>query len=270
MKRSTVSALACVGCVVLACAVGCGPDYGKDVLAWKELPALPDPVGFAGPFAGASNGALIVAGGANFPTGRPWDGATKVWHDRVFVLAHPRGSWKSPPQKLPRPLAYGVSASANNVVVCCGGGDAGRHYADAFLLRWDGLNITTEPLPPMPAPAAVFCGAIVGQTLSKAPKERAWQVLAPWPGRARMLAVAGAQDGHFFLISGVDLVAGPAGKPRRRYLRDVYRYTPDFGWRRMADLPHAVAGAPTPAVGWRDKGLLVLGGDVGRHSARVS
>src|ERR1051326_3509891 len=40
-------------------------------LDWKELPALPDREGFATPFAGVSGGALIVAGGANFPVKRP-------------------------------------------------------------------------------------------------------------------------------------------------------------------------------------------------------
>ena len=36
-------------------------------LNWETLPALPDAHGVAGAFAGAHNGALIVAGGANFP-----------------------------------------------------------------------------------------------------------------------------------------------------------------------------------------------------------
>jgi len=33
-------------------------------LHWSELPPLPDKIGFAGPFAGAHNGVLIVGGGA--------------------------------------------------------------------------------------------------------------------------------------------------------------------------------------------------------------
>jgi len=291
MKRGAVPVLAAWGCVLLVS--GCGPDHGKDLLAWKSLPSLPDPVGFAGAFAGVSNGELIVAGGANFPTGRPWDGAQKVWHDRIFILAGPRDSWRSCAQKLPRPLAYGVSASASNAVVCCGGGDAERHYADAFLLRWDGTKVAVEPLPPMPGPAAFFCGAVVGESLyvaggraapdspetlrtlwaidlAEVPTRRKWRELPPWPGPGRMLAVAAAQDGHFFLISGVDLVRGRDGKPRRRYLRDVYRYTPGFGWRRMADLPRPVAGAPTPAEPWRDTGLLVFGGDDSLYARRVS
>ena len=296
MKRSAIPAVAILSVALLAGVSGCGPerpDYGKDVLKWEQLPALPDPVGFAGAFAGASEDALIVAGGANFPAGRPWDGSPKVWHDRIFVLDDPEGPWQLASEKLPRPLAYGLSVSANNGVVCCGGGDAKRHYADGFLLRWDGGKILTHALPPMPRPAAFFCGAILGETLyvaggleqPQAPaamktfwaldlsaneKQRKWVELPPWPGPPRMLAVAAAQDGRFFLFSGVELVPGRGGKPTRRYLQDAYRFAPGFGWHRMADLPHPVAGAPTPALAWREKGILVLGGDDGCLALRTS
>ena len=98
----------------------------RDVLRWGELPALPDAIGFAGVFAGVSNDALIVAGGANFPTGPPWDGHPKRWHDRIFVLPNPDASWQTGFQ-LPRPLAYGVSATWGNTLICLGGGDQERH-----------------------------------------------------------------------------------------------------------------------------------------------
>ena len=35
--------------------------------AWTNLAPLPDREGFAYPFSGVHNGALLVAGGANFP-----------------------------------------------------------------------------------------------------------------------------------------------------------------------------------------------------------
>ena len=31
-------------------------------------------------------GAILVAGGANFPDKKPWEGGKKVWYDTVFVL----------------------------------------------------------------------------------------------------------------------------------------------------------------------------------------
>ena len=39
----------------------------KKRLDWSELARLPNELGVAGPAAGVHNGALIVAGGANFP-----------------------------------------------------------------------------------------------------------------------------------------------------------------------------------------------------------
>jgi hypothetical protein len=33
-----------------------------------------------------SNGALIVAGGANFPDKAVWEGGRKHWYDNIFVL----------------------------------------------------------------------------------------------------------------------------------------------------------------------------------------
>ena len=41
-------------------------------LDWKSLPPIPDRLGYAGSYAGASGVALVVAGGANFPDRLPW------------------------------------------------------------------------------------------------------------------------------------------------------------------------------------------------------
>ena len=136
------------------------------VLEWSKLPPLPEPVGLAGPFAGVSNDVLIVAGGANFPEGPPWEGYPKVWHDRVFVLIEPEGNWVSD-FKLPRPLGYGVSVTWNEKIICLGGGDKDRHYADAFILYWTGKKLETTALPPMPASCAFSAGP--GATVGAAP-----------------------------------------------------------------------------------------------------
>ena len=55
-------------------------------LKWSQLPSLPDARGFAGSFAGVSNGSLIVAGGTHFIDKMPWEGGTKLWYDTVFAL----------------------------------------------------------------------------------------------------------------------------------------------------------------------------------------
>ncbi len=90
-----------------------------------------------------------------------------------------------------------------------------------------------------------------------------WRALEPWPGPARMLAVAGVQGDAFHLFGGTDLKAGPDGKPVRRYLRDAYRFTPKGGWRRIADVPRSVVAAPSPAAAIGQSHLLVCSGDDG-------
>ena len=148
-------------------------ETGPAVLKWEQLPPLPGGQGFAGAFVGVSNDALIVAGGANFPYGRPWDEdpkkRTKVWYDDVFVLTAAKGQqtegrWKTG-YKLPRPLGYGVSITTDQGVVCLGGGDAGRHYAKVLRLEWSQGKIKITELPAMPAPAAFSCGAMIGETI---------------------------------------------------------------------------------------------------------
>lgn len=247
-----------------------------------DLPPLPDKEGFAGPFAGVSNGALLVGGGANFPEKKPWDGGKKVWYDTVFVLEKPSGSW-TVAGKLPRPLGYGVSVTHGTGVVCVGGGDAERHYSTAFRLDWKVGKLITTDLPPLPKPLANGCGALVGDTLyvaggqakledpvlSKvtyridlAAAEPKWVETEACPGGGRMLAVAAGFDGAFWLVGGVDLVAGASGKAERKYLKDAYRYDPGKGWKRIADLPRPVAAAPSPAA-TDATGYFVLGGDDG-------
>ena len=127
-------------------------------LLWSKLQPLPDAEGFASPFAGVSHGALIVAGGANIPQDKWADVFTKVWYDTAFVLEKPDGEWRTG-FKLPRPLGYGISISADDSVLCFGGSDARQHYADGVRLEWlDGKLITT-PLPALPKPCANACGA---------------------------------------------------------------------------------------------------------------
>lgn len=245
-------------------------------LNWKQLPPVPDRVGLAAPFAGVSGDALLIAGGANFPGQMPWEGGQKVWHDSIYVLPEPTGRWLSG-FKLSRPLAYGVSVTTREGVVCAGGANAREHFRDVFLLRWVGGKIESKPLPLLPRPMANGCGAWAGGTecpdainamkvfwsLDLAATSPQWRELEPWPGPARMLAVAGVCDGDFFLFSGVKLKPDPAGKPVRRYLKDAYRFTPGRGWRPIADLPRAAVAAPSPAI-LRQGQLLIVSGDDGK------
>ncbi|BCX46170.1 Na(+)/iodide (NIS) cotransporter subfamily [Haloferula helveola] len=248
-------------------------------LDWTDLPALPDPTGFAGAFAGVSADALIVGGGANFPDAAPWDGGSKVWHDRVFVLTKTDGAWTEA-GRLPRPLAYGVSVTTGAGLVCIGGSDADRHYADVFRLTWGGSKIVTETLPPLPVPLANMAGAlvngavhIIGGTDSPDATTASnrhfafagdqWTELAPLPTDGRILPVAATRDGSFFVFSGASLAPDSDGKPVRTYLRDAWKYDASGNWVQLADIPRAAVAAPSPAPAIGASHLVVIGGDDG-------
>lgn len=270
----------------LAFAAGAHAATGdaSSVLKWETLADLPDSLGVAGPYAGASSGVLIVAGGANFPDGPPWAGHAKKWHDTIYILKSEAGTWERAIEKLPTPRGYGVSLTTPQGILCIGGSDIQRHYSDVFLLAYIDGRIVRAELPALPTTLANACGAIVGHvvyvaggiaspsateatklflSLDLSKDKPAWETLEPWPGPERMLAVAAVQEKSFFLMSGVQLVPDEKGKTVRKYLTDAYRYAPQKGWRRIADLPHAVAAAPSPAMAVGSSHVFVFGGDDG-------
>jgi N-acetylneuraminic acid mutarotase len=252
-------------------------------LQWSPLPVLPNAEGFASAFAGVSHGALLVAGGANFPDKRPWEGGAKKWYDEIFVLTSPSAEWRVG-GKLPRANAYGVSCTTSRGVVCAGGGDAREHLRDVLLLSWEEGKVVAKNLPALPEPMAFGSGVANGEkvylfggiarpdatsalatfeVLDLAAAIPTWKELPPCPGPARMLAQVGMTGAEFIVCGGVSLSAGADGKPVRTYLRDAYAYAPGRGWRRLADMPQAIAAAPSPMPVAPTGELLVISGDDG-------
>lgn len=250
---------------------------------WRQLPPLPDALGFGGPFGGASGNALIVAGGANFPGKMPWEGGLKVWHDSGYVLDSTNGLWRNA-FKLPRPLAYGVSITTPAGLVCVGGCDAKEHVRDVFRITSTAQGWKCQLLPSVPRPLAYACGALARNTIYIAGgtsatnatsalnifwsldldrPEAAWQELEPCPGPARILAIAASVGGNFYLAGGASLAPDPAGKPVRTYLKDAYCFAPGQGWKRLADMLHSAVAAATPAPVIFETSFLVISGDDG-------
>lgn len=275
--------LTCLVCLGMSGLAACSmTTLTTESLVWKPLPAIPDSIGFAGSFAGRSQKALLVAGGANFPGKLPWEGGTKVWHDRLFVLEDGATTWREA-GRLPTPNAYGAALSIGDEVVLIGGGDATQNFSAVWRARWDGKTVTFEALPDLPHPLSAHSAVNVGNviyvtgglarpdatvaeagffSLDLTSPSTGWRELEPCPGGARFLAVAGVHAGLFYLFSGARLVPGADGKPQREWLRDAWRYTPGRGWKRLADLPRPAVAAPSPAATANDR-LLVIGGDDG-------
>ena len=249
-------------------------------LEWSKISPLPDEHGFAGAFAGISNKALIVAGGANFPDGFPWEGGTKAWHDRIFVLEKPGGEWAELDQKLPGPIGYGLSFSYLEHAYFVGGQDAETSTAEVSRITYTGGSIDLQALPPLPTATTMACGALIGSSIYVAggspdagksaqatfyrldisAANPAWEPL-PWPqgARPRILAVGGTIGGKFYMFGGADL--GSDEWDKRRYLNDAYEFNPKTNtWRRLADLPKQLTAGPTPAIPSGQSHLLLIGG----------
>jgi N-acetylneuraminic acid mutarotase len=257
---------------------------------WSQAQLLPDPEGFAGPYTGVSGGALLVAGGSNFPGNkRPWQNGTKKWYENIYALEKPNGKWKLA-GTLPKAMGYGVALTYKNEMICIGGGDTKNCYKDVFSLEWAKGSIRTCYLPPLPAPLMNACGVIsdnilyimcgiespLGETTNhfwslelNAPKSKAkWKILEDLPGKSRMLAAAGTFDGKVYLFGGVHLFSsGP--QMEREYLKDCWVYTPGKGWKKITDLPFPLAATPSPALALSSS-LLLFGGDDGSNASRVS
>ncbi len=230
-------------------------------LDWKPLPKLPDSLGVAGPFVGVHNEALIVAGGANFPTDEGEDlwKAKKQWHDEVWVLTRDgqggftwRGGFR-----LPYSVGYGAVASTRFGVACLGGEDGRQVFDQAFLLTWspEKQAIATRSLPNLPRPMAFGAAAAIGdvvyvfggqvdRTLDSAKADfwrmdlsvldgsgqPQWEPLPPRPGPARALPVVAAQHNGFepcvYIMGGRHVADAPAAGMDIVPLNDIYEFCP--------------------------------------------
>ncbi|MFI4861636.1 MAG: sodium/solute symporter [Phycisphaerales bacterium JB063] len=249
-----------------------GTAQAQTRTAWDELPALPDPVGFAGGFAGVSGDALLFAGGANFAP--PVFENDKAWHDRVFVLPSPDGDWVDA-GALPRALAYGMSVSYDGEVICLGGDDAERVYSDVFALKWDGETLEMRELPPLPEPVAYGGAALIGSTvyvvggqtgkgietatnrgyaMDLADASPAWERLPDMPAEAGVRAfnfVVAQHDGRstkLYVFGGRH--HHPGGVYDLAFLDDCWEFAPATQtWRRRADAPVALMAGSAAALG---------------------
>lgn len=255
-----------------------------EILRWTELAApFPGGVGVAGPFAGMHNGALIVAGGANFP--RPvWEN-DKLWHDAIYVLSSAHETqplaW-SRHGRLPRPIAYGCSVSTADGVLCIGGNDADSTFRDVFLLSWDPANrsLNRRAYPSLPRPVAFAGAALIADTVYLAAGQTGsaletatndvwalnlkdgasgkWRRVAPLPGPTRAFPLVAAQ--HNGQANALYVMSGRRQNGERvEFLDDVWEYTPATNsWRERHRMPQCMMAGTSVHFG-RSK-IFVLGG----------
>ncbi|MCE5227751.1 MAG: hypothetical protein LLG05_18075 [Porphyromonadaceae bacterium] len=255
-----------------------------DCFRWDndlELPpvnGMSPNVGLAGVFSGISGNQLIIAGGANFPETMPWEGGTKKWWSTLYSLSteSEHAHWSVFENILPHPLAYGLSIQLPEGIVCLGGCDANRCYADVFLIRQtkQGPHISTD-WPPLPVPLVNAAGALVdgkiyvvgGQeetsnatatshfwVLDPQNRQKGWQALPSWPGPPRGFAVCAEANNKLYLFSGRNYKEDKL----LRVLTDGYEYNPRKNeWITLKGEFPVMAGT---AVAVNRTQLLLLGG----------
>lgn len=250
------------------------------------IPALPFPKGLAGSFTGVHHGALIVAGGSYFE--RPlWEGGEKKYTDSVFVCIRSGKNYRWLfAGRLPYRVAQGAVVETSGGLVCLGGRDESRVYAQVWRLAWNARKkkLEIENLPALPEAchslAAVRSGTRIytagGLTgcpekfvkgfhyLSLRKPER-WQRLdtPPWTPRFGVVwqALSNGRKKCLYLFGGKDSTG---------YLTDAYRYDPDSAggvWSVLAPVPRPVLCAPS--LTWGDECILVFSGSDGHDKDRM-
>ncbi len=250
-------------------------------LTWQQLPDLPNRLGVAGPFAGIHNDAILVAGGANFPT-PIWENA-KQWTDEIHVLVKNGQDFKwINGGKLSKPIAYGASVSTADGVLCIGGCDAENVFTDVFLLCFDGEQIQHIDFPALPVPVAFGQAAIVnsevfvacgqkGLALESAThslwsldlKQRSntpnfkWKERKSLPGTARSFNLVATQHNGFH-----DCIYVCGGRYQDGletcFLDDLWEFNPSTDqWRQRSNAPREMMAGT--AIGFGQSHILFPG-----------
>lgn len=251
-------------------------DSFHEKVKWSDVLSLPsvdsdDNLGVAGAYSGFVGDYLVVAGGANFPDAKPWNGGRKTWWNVLYYkdMENVDSDWLVEKGILPSALAYGVSIQLPEGVLCIGGCDSVSCSSDVFLIRMrNGKILIDDNWPSLPVPLASATGALLDDKiyiagghkdiskqeatsyffeLDLADKKKGWKELPSWPGSPRGYAVSAVQndgfDKCFYLFSGRDYhVDGSV-----EVLKDGYVYNPRLDkWKKLEGRFPFMAGTAVP------------------------
>ena len=245
---------------------------------WKQLAPLPDPVGWAGMFAGVLDGRLIAGGGSQFPKKPIWLQGTKAFNGRLYALAEPAGKWEVLEAQLPEKIGNAASAATADGIYLVGGIAADGCRATAWVLRSKNGALVAEPLPSLPRPLGYAVAAVVGRrlvvaggqhnltdkaataetwSLDLAAQSEGWTREADLPGPGVFVPCAATDAGGVFVFGGMAFSGdGKLAPARAAYRFDVARRS----WERLPDLPEPRVAAASPCARLQDGRFLVIGG----------
>ncbi|SHJ07437.1 cyclically-permuted mutarotase family protein [Arenibacter nanhaiticus] len=253
----------------------------------NNVPSLPAEVsgevslGYAGMMGGIHKDIVIVGGGANFPSGLPWKGGAKKWHQSIYILEN--NTWRLSSEKLPMPLGYGASVSTEDGVLIIGGDNKELVSDKVFLLAYnsDKKDIDIIDYPNLPEPLAYTTAVLVDDYVYVAggmnkeastnsfyrldvSKKGSWEKLKDFPGAPRAVHAMAVQETsnskNIFLIGGRNQVKGQKSQALTSYLSyDLQKKN----WIEEGDLmidgkARVLMGATAESSG--SMGILVYGG----------
>ncbi|MEO0002306.1 MAG: hypothetical protein RL766_2352 [Bacteroidota bacterium] len=232
------------------------------IVDWKVATQLPDlngkpNPGLAGPVAGIHNEIMLIAGGANFPDGLPWEGGQKKYHTPIYLYGLSTGQPipLSSVDHLSKPLAYSASCNTIQGIVTAGGENANGYSTDAFLFALDAqtkaLNI--QQLPSLPIATSNAVAVSYGQSVFLLGGE----------------TVSGTVDACWTLDLN-NLASGwksiqPLPAPRA-YATAVLTGL-QGSWTELKSLPYPISAGTAVASG--NDEIILLGGDRAQTFTRV-
>ncbi len=255
-------------------------------MTYTQISSLPGK-GWAGMYAGESQRMLFCFGGVNFPDKLPWEDGEKKWYDEIYMLREGE-SWVKLTERLPSPLAYGVSVSYKERIILIGGNNESGYSDKALAYSWNGNGLDLEILPDLPVPVANMAGTLINNVVviaggnnsgnGEADKKcylldldntfEGWSQLPSLPGSGRLVPMCASHNGKFYLFGGETVRQNSLGKSYRHILNDGYSLIPYKSngvwtgiWRSLAPMPKGLsaAGSPLPVL---ESGKIVFWGGV--------
>lgn len=287
--------------LMLFTAVISGQKRPELLIKWELAAVLPASagqevsLGFAGAINGVNKNALIIAGGANFPDGMPWEGGKKYYSNEIHVLQKNDGKYfwnKKIKSTLPEPIAYCGNTSTEKGIVYAGGENKNGISDRVYLITWNnGKNeVAIKSLPNLPLALTNIALAHIGDVVYAAGGDEAknssnrffsldlnrknskWEPLPDLPialANATLIAQYGSTVENIYLIGGRTKTSSG--------ISDLHHTTFAFDpikkiWSTCADISDGknitnLSAAAGAAIG--ENYILMVGGDNGETFHKI-
>ncbi len=239
------------------------PAEGRaDRIDWSRGPDVPLPRG--GYFAAWHRGGLLLGGGTY------WKDQKKLWTDKVSFYDPAKGIWTER-ERLPRPLAYGITALVGGKLLIMGGIDQ-EETLNRTIYRHSGRKWVKEGETPIGFVYAtgvtvgrkiyILGGATSASDVTTATSQawsfdvdkNRWEKLSDIPGPPREIHATAANGESIYVFGGVTQEPGKAF----RNLDDAHRLdTKTRTWHPIRPLPQPARAFWATSVG---SSVYLLGG----------